>query len=99
MSHVVARGRPVGGLTGVGWRAIVRPFRAWGIGASRPGRGSGMVADDLRATVAQLRAENAALHQALMAADAREAAISEILRSIAASPADAQPVLDAVVES
>jgi len=57
------------------------------------------MADDHSTTVEELKAEVAALRQALAAAEAREAATSEVLRTIASSPTSLQPVLDAVAKS
>src|SRR4051794_37431034 len=64
------------------------------------------MADDRDARIAQLEAElrqarlqSETLNQSLVAADARESALTEILRTMNATSADIQPVLDAIVRS
>jgi signal transduction histidine kinase len=61
---------------------------------SRPTRPSARPSDP----VADLRSELDAAQQHLREAAEREAAISEILRSISSSPTDVQPVLDVIAE-
>ena len=53
----------------------------------------------LRDRIASLTHENAELQEALAQGSYREAATGEILRIISRSPADVQPVFDAVAES
>src|SRR3954447_6686933 len=57
------------------------------------------MADDPYVRIAELEAELAQRDRQLAETLAQQAATSEILRSIATSPTDAQPVLDAIAES
>jgi GAF domain-containing protein/CheY-like chemotaxis protein len=53
----------------------------------------------LQASLGEARAKSARLERALAEAGERQAATSEILRVIAGSPADVQPVFEAIAES